>query len=57
MPEIDPWVMSHWLNVDLSFCLRKEKRRGMTLERQQAVQEEVGKLLRAQLIREVQYPD
>ena len=57
MPEIDPQVVSHRLNVDPSFRPVKQKRRGMAPERQEAIREEVGKLLKAQSIREVQYPD
>ena len=37
MPGIDPQVMSHRLNVNLSFCPIKQKRRGMALEQQGAV--------------------
>ena len=57
MPRIDPQVMSHRLNVDPDFHPVKQKRRGMAPERQEAVREEVGKLLRARSVREVQYPD
>ena len=57
MPRIDPRVMLHRLNVDPNFHPVKQKRRGMAPERQQVIQEKVGKLLNAQSIREVQYPD
>ena len=57
MPRIDPRVMSHRLNVDPSVRPVKQKRRGMAPKRQQAVQEEVRKLLAAHSIREIQYPD
>ena len=50
MPGIDPQVMSHQLNVDLSFCPVKQKRRGRALELLEAVCEEVGMLLRARSI-------
>ena len=55
MPGIDPQIISHRLNVDPSFCLVKQKRRGMAPERQEAVHEEVRKLLKSQSVREVQY--
>ena len=55
MPGIDPRVMSHRLNVDPNFRPVKQKRRGMAPERQEAVLEEIGKLLKAESIREVHY--
>ena len=57
MPGIDPQVMFHRLNVDPTFRPVKQKRRGMAPERQETVYEEVRKLLKAQSIREMQYPD
>ena len=57
MLGIDPQVMSHRLNVDPSFRPIKQKRRGMALERQEAIREEVWKLLRAWSIRKELYPD
>jgi hypothetical protein len=57
MPGIDPSIISHKLNVNP--CLRpiKQKRRIFALERNNAIMEEVDKLLTANFIREVFYPD
>ena len=57
MPGVDPQIMSYRLNIDPSARLVRQKRRGMSTERQLTVQEEVEKLLAANSIREVQYPD
>ena len=56
MGEIDPAVITHRLNVSPSFKPVKQKRRSFALERQKAINEEVGKLLQAEAIREVEYP-
>ena len=53
MGGIDPAVITHRLNVSLSFKPVKQKRRSFALERQKAINEEVGKLLQADAIREV----
>ena len=57
MSGIDPAMITHRLNVSLSFKPVKQKRRSFTLERQKAINEEVGKLLQAKAIREVEYPE
>ena len=57
MPGISPKVTIHVLNVDLDMKPVKQKRRKFALERVEAVAEEVEKLLRAQIIRKVYYPD
>ena len=57
IPEIDPQVISHPLNIDPTSRSVKQKRRGMASERQEAVRDEIIKLLKAESIREVQYPD
>ena len=57
MGGIDPAVITHRLNVSSSFKPVKQKRRSFTPERQKAINEEVGKLLQANAIREVEYPD
>ena len=54
---IDPTVITHRLNVSLSFKPVKQKRRSFALDRQKAINEEVGKLLQAGAIREVEYPE
>ena len=57
MGGIDPAVITHRLNVSPSFKPVKQKRRSFSLERQKAINEEVGKLLQANAIREVEYPE
>ena len=50
-------VITHRLNVNPSFKPVKQKRRSFALERHKAINEEVGKLLQAKAIREVEYPE
>ena len=57
MGGIDPAIITHKLNVAPSFKPVKKKRRSFTSERQKAINEEVGKLLQARDIQEVDYPD
>ena len=57
MGENDLVVITHRLNVSLSFKPIKKKRRSFTPERQKAINEEVDKLLQAGAVREVQYPE
>ena len=57
MGGVDPTVINHRLNVDPSFKPVKQKRRSFSPERQKAINEEVGKLLQAKAIREVEYPE
>ena len=57
MGGIDPTVITHRLNVSPSFKPVKQKRRSFAPERQKAINEEVGKLLHAGAIREVEYPE
>ena len=57
MGGIDPAIITLRLNVSPSFKPVKQKRRSFTLERQKAINEEVGKLLQAEAIREVEYPE
>ena len=57
MGEIDPTVITHRLNTSPSFKPVKQKRRSFAPERQKAINEEVGKLLQAGAIREVEYPE
>ena len=56
MGGVDPAMTTQKLNVNPSFKTVKQKRRSFTLERQKAINEEVGKLLQAKAIREVEYP-
>ena len=57
MGGLDPIVITHRLNTSPSFKLVKQKRRSFAPERQKAINEEVGKLLQAGAIREVEYPE
>ena len=57
MGRIDPAVITHRVNVNPSFKPIKHKRRSFAPERQKAINEEVGKLLQANAIREVEYPE
>ena len=55
MGGIDPVIITHRLNVSPSFKPVKQKRRSFAPEIQKAINEEVGKLLQAGAIREVEY--
>ena len=57
MEGIDPAIITHRLNVNPSFKPVKQKRRSFAPERQKAINEEVGKLLQAGVIRELEYPE
>ena len=57
MGGIDPTVFTHRLNPSPSFKPVKQKRRSFAPERQKAINEEVGKLLHAGAIREVEYSE
>ena len=57
MGGIDPTIITHRLNVSPSFKTITQKRRSFALERQKSINEEVGKLLQAGAIREVEYPE
>ena len=57
MPGIDPSIISHKLNVNPSLHPIKQKRRVFAPERNNAIMEEVDKLLAPNFIREVFYPD
>ena len=57
MGGIDHIVITHRLNASPSFKQVKQKRRSFVPERQKAINEEVGKLLQAGAIREVEYPE
>ena len=57
MGGVDPAVITHRLNVNPSFKPVKKKRRSFAPERKKAINEEVGKLLQAKAIREVEYPE
>jgi hypothetical protein len=57
MPGIDPTTICHKLNVDPSIRPIKQKRRVFAPDKNQAISDEVEKLLTAGFIREVFYPD
>lgn len=57
MPGIYIKSTSHDLNVDPTFKPVKQKQRKLCPKQAKAVNDEVDKLLKIRLIREVQYPD
>ena len=57
MPGIDPKIMVHKLNVSPIFSPIRQKKRVFAQERDKAIAKEVRKLLKANFIREVYYPD
>ena len=56
MPEIDRKIIQHCFHVNL-ICKHVQQKRIFALERNKAVTEEVEKLLEANFIKEVFYPD
>ena len=57
MPGISPKVIEHKLHVNSEKKLVQQKRRVFALERNQAITDEVNKLLTAGFIHEVYYPE
>ena len=57
IPGISPKIIQHKLNVDLERKPIQQRRRAFAPERNQAIAEEVTKLLTASFIHEVYYPD
>ena len=57
MPGIPIEVIQHKLNVNPERKPVQQRRRAFTPERDQAVRDEVAKLLTAGFIRKVYYPD
>ena len=57
MPGIDPSVIVHRLNVNSASSPIRQKKRVFAQERDKAITEEVRKLLEANFIQEVYYPD
>ena len=57
MPEIDPSVITHRLNVSPSYKPIRQRKRVFALKRGNAIKEEVNKLVTTEFIREVYYPD
>lgn len=56
MPGIEPSIVMHRLNADPGFRPVRQKRRTFAPERNQAVADEVLKLLSAGFVQEVDYP-
>lgn len=57
MPSIDPNVMTHRLSVDSKIKPTKQRRQNFAPKRNAAMAEEVDKLMLANFIQEVQYPN
>ncbi|KAL8116987.1 hypothetical protein AgCh_023241 [Apium graveolens] len=57
MSGIDPELITHKLNVDQNRKTLKQKKRSFALERQDAIKQEVAKLLEAGFIEEIQFPE
>ena len=57
MTGIAPEVTCHKLNTDPTFKLVRQKQRRLGADRTKAVQDEVERLLKVGLIKEVQYPE
>jgi hypothetical protein len=57
MPGIDPSIIEHRLNVDRNCRPVKQQRRSFAPKRNQAIEDEVQKLIKAEFIREVDYPE
>ena len=57
MLGIDPNVITHRLNICPSFKLVRQKKKVFAPERDNAIKEEVQKLMAAKFIRDVYYPD
>ena len=57
MLGIDPSVITYRLNICLSFKLIQQKKKVFAPKRDDAIKEEVQKLMAAKFIREVYYPD
>ncbi|XP_063948038.1 uncharacterized protein LOC135152135 [Daucus carota subsp. sativus] len=54
---ISPEIITHKLNVDPSFTPVQQKRRKFAAERNKIINEEVNRLLKAGMIKEVDYPE
>ena len=57
MPGIDPSIIVHRLNVSLSSPPVQQRKQVFAQEKDKAIAEEVQKLLDADFIREVYYPN
>jgi hypothetical protein len=57
MPGIDPEIICHKLSIRVGARPVKQKARRINVERSQALNEEVYRLLKAEFIRETLYPE
>ncbi|XP_058099796.1 uncharacterized protein LOC131244165 [Magnolia sinica] len=57
MPGIDHAIITHQMNIDPSSRPIRQKRRALGPERYAVIEEEIGKLLKANFIEEVYNPD
>ena len=57
IPGIDPQLITHTLNVDPLRKPIKQKKRSFAPERQEAIKQEVEKLLEARFIDKIQFPE
>ena len=57
MPKIDPSVITHHLNVSSSYKPVRQKKRVFVPERDNAIKEEVHKLVTVEFVRKVYYPN
>ena len=57
MPGIDPTIIMHSLHMDPRALPVKQKKRKFAPKRIHAIREEVNKLLLANYVREVKYPN
>ncbi|KAK4391972.1 hypothetical protein Sango_1975000 [Sesamum angolense] len=57
LEEIDPGVITHHLNLDPSAKPVKQKKRHFGPEKDKIIQGEVNKLLSAEHIKEIQFPE
>ncbi|XP_057972613.1 uncharacterized protein LOC131160750 [Malania oleifera] len=57
MPDIDPAIIEHRLQVNPNHRYVKQKKRSFSMERIKVIDEEVTKLVQANFVREVNYPE
>ena len=57
MPGIDPQLITHTLNVDPLRKLIKQKKKSFAPKRQEAIKQEVEKLLEARVIEEIHFSE
>ncbi|GAA0177428.1 hypothetical protein LIER_42137 [Lithospermum erythrorhizon] len=55
-PGVDPDLALHWLHVDPMFIPIKQRKKTLNEEKNLAIREEIASLLKAEAIRELQFP-